>query len=67
MNENVGVEDCIKGAPFAIVDGHREATRIAHCFQDQPVYCSIAECCHVLRLIFQDELLLLLVVTSLLA
>ena len=33
MNENVGVADCIKGAPFAIVDGHCEASRIAHGFQ----------------------------------
>ena len=66
MNENVGVADCIEGAPFAIVDSHCETSRIAHGFQDQPVYRSIAECCYVLRLIVQDELPLLFVVTSLL-
>ena len=64
MDENIGVEYRVKRATFAVVDSHCETSRIAHSFQEQPIYGSITERRHMLRLIFQDEPLLLLVVTS---
>ena len=64
MDENIGVENRVKRATFAVVDSHCETSRIAHSFQQQPIYGSITERRHMLRPIFQDEPLLLLVVTS---
>src|ERR1700730_5646350 len=64
MDENIGVENRVKCATFAIVDSHCETSRITHSFQYQPIYGPIAEGRHVRRLMFQDEPQLLLVVTS---
>ena len=64
MDKHIGVENRLKRATFAVVDRHCEASRIAHSLQQQLVYSSITERRHVLRLIFQDESLLLLVVPS---
>src|SRR6266849_5909394 len=64
MDKNIGVENRVKRATFAIVDSHCETSCIAHSFQQQPIYSSITERRHMLRPIFQDEPLLLLVVTS---
>ena len=62
MDKHIGVENRVKRATFAVVNRHCETSRIAHSLQQQPIYSSITERRHVLRLIFQDESLLLLVV-----
>lgn len=64
MDEKIGIENRVKRAAFAIVDSHRETSRIAHSFQQQPIYSSITKRRDMLRLTLQDEPLLLLVVTS---
>ena len=63
MDENIGIENRVKRAAFAIVNSHCEAPGIAHSFQQQPIYGSITERRDMLRLILQNEPLLLLVVT----
>ena len=64
MDENIGVENRVQCATLAVVDSYCETSRIAHTFQQQPIYGPITERRHMLRLIFQDEPQLLLVVTS---
>jgi hypothetical protein len=64
MDENIGVENRVQCATLAVVDSYGETSRIADTFQQQPIYGPITERRHMLRLIFQDEPQLLLVVTS---
>ncbi len=64
MDKNIGVEDRVKRATFAIIDSNCETSRIAHSFKQQTIYSSITERRHTFRLMFQDESLLLPVVTS---
>ena len=64
MDKNIGVENRVKRATLSVVDSHCETSRVAHSLQQQPIHIPITECRHMLRLIFQDESLLLLVVTS---
>jgi hypothetical protein len=64
MDENIGVENRLQCATLAVVDSYCETSRIAHTFQQQPIYGPITERRHMLRLTFQDEPQLLLVVTS---
>ena len=64
MDKKIGAEDRVKRATFPIVDSHRKTPSIAHSLKQQPIYGSIAERRHMLRLTFEDEPLLLLVVTS---
>src|SRR5258705_8722348 len=64
MDENIGVENRVQCATLAVVDSDCETSRIAHTFQQQPIYGPITERRHMLRLIFQDKPQLLLVVTS---
>jgi hypothetical protein len=64
MDKNIGVENRVKRATLSIVDSHCETSRIAHSFQQQPIYSSITKRRDMLRLMLQDEPQLLLVVTS---
>ena len=65
MDEEIGVENRVQCTTLAVVDSYCETSRIAHTFQQQPIYGPITERRHMLRLIFQDEPQLLLVVTFL--
>ena len=55
MDENIGIENRVKRAAFAIVNSYCEASRIAHSLQQQPIYSSITKRRDMHRLILQDE------------
>src|SRR5215472_8795128 len=65
MDKDIGIENCFKGATLAIVHSDSETARIAHRSQQQPIDSAIAKCCYMLRLIFKNESLFLLVMMAL--
>src|SRR4029453_4779804 len=65
VDQNIGVQDCIERAAFAIVDGYCQPSCIAHCSQDEPIDGAVAERGYELRLLAEDKLLLFPIVALL--